>query len=65
MESGERPLLIQTPNVGRRDGRIVTGYMPDVHRTDAGCTPDGIQVAYVTPDLTRSVRDGVLLQVRS
>jgi hypothetical protein len=44
MESGERPLLIQTPNVGLRDGRTVTGYKPDVHRTDAGCTPDGLQV---------------------
>ena len=38
-----------------------TGQMPDQY---AGCTPDEIQVAHATPDLTRSVRDGVLLQMR-
>jgi hypothetical protein len=37
---------------------------PDVYRTKAGRTPDGIQVAHATPDLTRSVRDGVFLQMR-
>ena len=60
---GERSLLIQTLNGGRRDGQTNTGYGPDVHRTKAGCTPDEIQVAQATLDLTRSVRDGVYEQV--
>ena len=42
----------------------VTGQMPEVHRIEAGQTPDEIQVAHATPDLTRSVRDGVFLQMR-
>jgi hypothetical protein len=49
----------------RKDGRTVAGCRPDLQRTYAGCTPDGIQVAHATPGLTRSVRDGVFLQVRS
>ena len=64
MDSGDRPLLIQTPNGDQRDGRTVTGQMPDSVPDEAGHTPDEIQVAHVTPDLTRSVRDGVFLQMR-
>jgi hypothetical protein len=36
-----------------------------MHRTKAGCAPDSIQVAQATPDLTRSVRDGVFCLVSS
>ena len=55
------PVLIQTPNRAEE----MAGQSPDTDRIYAGCTPDGIQVAYVTPDLTQSVRDGVLLELRS
>ena len=69
MDSGQRPLLIADAErrpKGRPDNRrMQTGCPPDRGRTEAGRTPDGVQVSYPTPDLTRSVRDGVLLQVRS
>ena len=42
----------------------VAGQMPEVHRMRPDSTPDEIQVAHATPDLTRSVRDGVFLQMR-
>ncbi len=41
-------------------GQRSAGSTPD----EAGQTPDEIQVAHATPDLTRSVRDGVFLQMR-
>ena len=37
----------------------MAGRSPDVRRTETGLTPDGLQVALATPNLTRSVRDGV------
>ena len=45
----------------------MAGQVPDGFRKytdEAGQTPDETQVAHATPDLTRSVRDGVFLQMR-
>jgi hypothetical protein len=64
MDSGERPLLITDAKRRSEDGRTSPGQVPEVHRIMPDTDRTRFQVAHATPDLTRSVRDGVFLQMR-